>query len=161
LRGVAASSVEALVVGAGPSGLFAALELARHGVTARVVEREPQPHHQARATALQPASLEILATAGVLDSVLVSSVHVKCVRMFDPDLRIVRDMPFAGIGTPWEFQCSLPQWRTEQILTERFVELGGLSSMAWLSQLRRSARTECSSHWSSATGRTKWSTRSG
>ena len=35
-----------LVIGAGPAGLFAALELARHGVRARVVERAPQPHRQ-------------------------------------------------------------------------------------------------------------------
>ena len=56
-----------LVIGAGPAGLFAALELARRGVRARVVERAPQPHRQARATALQPATLEILQQAGCLD----------------------------------------------------------------------------------------------
>ncbi|HXW86680.1 MAG TPA: FAD-dependent monooxygenase [Streptosporangiaceae bacterium] len=33
------------IIGAGLSGLFAAVELARHGVRARVIEREPRPHH--------------------------------------------------------------------------------------------------------------------
>jgi len=37
-----------LVVGAGPSGLFAACELARHGVLVRVVERDPVAHRQVR-----------------------------------------------------------------------------------------------------------------
>jgi sulfide:quinone oxidoreductase len=55
---VSAAGAEVLVIGAGPSGLFAAVELARHGVRARLAEREPQPHHQARATAMQPATLE-------------------------------------------------------------------------------------------------------
>ena len=34
-------------------------------------------------------------------------------------------LAFAGAGCQWEFQCSLPQWRTEQILADRVVELGG------------------------------------
>jgi 2-polyprenyl-6-methoxyphenol hydroxylase-like FAD-dependent oxidoreductase len=113
-----------LVVGAGPSGLFAAVELARHGVRARVVEGAPQPHHQARATALQPATLEILQQAGIADRVLEASEHLGFSRVFDPDLRCVAEMPFAGAGCRWEFQCSLPQWRTEQILAGRLAEHG-------------------------------------
>src|SRR6266851_946512 len=121
---------DVLVIGAGPAGLFAALELARHGVRARVVEREPRPHQQARATALQPGTLEILQQAGCLDRVLGASVHVGFARVFDADLRCLSELPFSvlassGAGCPWEFQCSLPQWRTEQILTERLTELGG------------------------------------
>ncbi len=105
-----------LVVGAGPSGLFSAVELARHGVTSRVVERQPRPHRQARATALQPATLEILYQAGLLDQVLASSVHLGFARVFDRKLSCVAELPFAGAGCRWEFQCCLPQWRTEQLL---------------------------------------------
>jgi 6-methylpretetramide 4-monooxygenase / 4-hydroxy-6-methylpretetramide 12a-monooxygenase len=114
-----------LVIGAGPAGLFAAVELARRGVRARVVERAPSPHRQARATALQPGTLEILQQAGCLDRVLEASVHVAFARVYDPGLSCVSELPFAGAGCPWEFQCSLPQWKTEQILTERLAELGG------------------------------------
>ena len=40
-------------------------------------------------------------------------------------VRQVGEMAFAGADCPWEFQCSLPQWRTEQILADRLAELGG------------------------------------
>ena len=120
-----AAEVPVLVIGAGPSGLFAAIELARHGVQARVIEREPLQPLEARATALQPGTLEILARAGVLDRVLDESVQLRYARVFDSTLNPVSESAFAGAGCPWEFQCSLPQWRTEQILAERLADLGG------------------------------------
>jgi 6-methylpretetramide 4-monooxygenase / 4-hydroxy-6-methylpretetramide 12a-monooxygenase len=116
--------VEVLVVGAGPSGLFAAVDLTRHGVPARVVEREREPHRQARATALQPGTLEILARVELLDDVLTSSTPLPFARVFDSELAQVTEMPFAGVGSRWEYQCSLPQWRTEQILDNRLAEAG-------------------------------------
>ena len=119
------ASIEVLIIGAGPSGLFAAVELARQGVRARVVEREPGPHMQARATAIQPGTLEILAQSGVVERVLAESVHLAFARLFDAQLRQVSELAFAGADCPWEFQCSLPQWRTEQILADRVEELGG------------------------------------
>lgn len=117
-------AIDVLVVGAGPSGLFSALELARHGVRARVVERDPQPHHQARATAIQPGTLELLARAGVADPMLAASEHLRFARLLDTDLEVISELDFAGTGCKWEFQCSLPQWRTEQILAARLSELG-------------------------------------
>ena len=115
--------IEVLVVGAGPSGLFAAVDLARHGVRARIVERRPHPHREARATALQPGTLEILARAEVLDEVIASSLHLPFARVFDAELAQVSEMRFAGAGCRWEYQCSLPQWRTEQILADRLSSL--------------------------------------
>jgi 6-methylpretetramide 4-monooxygenase / 4-hydroxy-6-methylpretetramide 12a-monooxygenase len=118
-----------LIIGAGPSGLFAAVELARHGIQARVIERERNPHRQARATALQPGTLEILAQAGVLDAVLAASMHLPYARLFDAELQPTAQTAFADAAAaarcPWAFQCSLPQWRTEQILTDRLTALGG------------------------------------
>jgi 6-methylpretetramide 4-monooxygenase / 4-hydroxy-6-methylpretetramide 12a-monooxygenase len=122
---VSDASAEVLVVGAGPSGLFAAAELARNGVKTRLVEREPQPHRQARATVVQPGTLEILARAGTLDPFLARSMHLDYARVFNDRLEAVGEIAFAGAGCPCEFQCSLPQYRTEEILTQRLIELGG------------------------------------
>jgi 2-polyprenyl-6-methoxyphenol hydroxylase-like FAD-dependent oxidoreductase len=61
----------------------------------------------------------------VVDRALASSTHLGFARVFDADLGLVGEIAFAGSGCPWEFQCSLPQWRTEEILAERLIELGG------------------------------------
>jgi FAD binding domain len=77
---------DVLIIGAGPSGLFAAAELARHGVGARLIEREVRPHREARATAIQPGTLEILETVGLLPPFLEAAEHVRCSRLYGPGL---------------------------------------------------------------------------
>jgi 6-methylpretetramide 4-monooxygenase / 4-hydroxy-6-methylpretetramide 12a-monooxygenase len=119
------AETDVLIIGAGPSGLFAAAELARHGVRARVVEREPRPHKEARATAVQPATMEILEQTGLAGQFLDASAHLGFSRVYDATLRCVSELPFAGVGCAFEFQCCLPQWHTERILTDRLAELGG------------------------------------
>ena len=114
-----------LIVGAGPAGLFAACELARHGIASRVVEQRPAPHRNARATAIQPAGLELLARAGVLAPFLERSVHVRRTRFVGPGFQEVGVSSFAGIGCAHEYQCSLPQWQTEATLLDHFHGLGG------------------------------------
>jgi 6-methylpretetramide 4-monooxygenase / 4-hydroxy-6-methylpretetramide 12a-monooxygenase len=116
---------DVLIVGAGPSGLFAAGELARHGVGVRLIEREMQPHRQARATAIQPGTLEILASVGLLPPFLEAAEQVRRTRLYGPDLSELRTMTFEGIDCRCEFQCSLPQYETERILEAHFASLGG------------------------------------
>ena len=77
---------DVLIIGAGPSGLFAAAELARHGVKARLVERDLQPHREARATAIQPGTLEILESVGLLAPFVEAAEHVRCSRMYGPGM---------------------------------------------------------------------------
>ena len=111
-------------------GLLAACELARYGVVPRIVERRLAPHRQARATAIQPAGLELLARAGVLAPFLERSVRVRRTRFYARGFVPLATSTFSGIGCAHEYQCSLPQWQTEAILTEHlngfgvFVERG-------------------------------------
>ena len=123
--GDAASAQQVLIVGAGPAGLFAATELARHGVGTRLVERNAAPHSETRATAIQPAVLEVLGRAGVLDRFLEAGMPVRGVRFYGPDLAEIAVGSFAGIGCAHEHQCSLPQWQTERLLAAHLEELGG------------------------------------
>ncbi len=121
-RSTAHSTV--VIVGAGPAGLFAACELLRHGVRPRVVERRLEPHHEARGTALQPATLDIIDRAGLIEPFLRAGVPIRQVRLLGPDLQPIASTKFAGIGCKYEFQCSLPQWRTETILREHLRSRG-------------------------------------
>jgi 2-polyprenyl-6-methoxyphenol hydroxylase-like FAD-dependent oxidoreductase len=113
-----------LIVGAGPAGLFAACELLRHGVTPRVVERRLAPHDEARGTALQPAVMEILNRGGLIEPFLRASVRIRHIQLLGPGLREIVSEHFADAGCAYEFQCSLPQWRTEAILREHLASLG-------------------------------------
>jgi 2-polyprenyl-6-methoxyphenol hydroxylase-like FAD-dependent oxidoreductase len=117
---------QVLIIGAGPSGLFAAAELARHGLGVRLVEREVRPHHQARATSIQPGTLEILNSVGLLPPFLEAAEHVRAYRLYGPHLSELRAVTFAGLDCCCEFLCSLPQYETERILEARLASLGGV-----------------------------------
>lgn len=119
-----------LIVGAGPAGLFAACELMRQGVKPRIVERREAPHREARGTALQPATLEILHRAGLLERFLERGVRIRTIQALghggadDQPFRLIAESSLDDIGCAWNFQCSLPQYATEDILRARLAELG-------------------------------------
>jgi 6-methylpretetramide 4-monooxygenase / 4-hydroxy-6-methylpretetramide 12a-monooxygenase len=116
---------EVLIVGAGPSGLFAAAELIRNGVDVRLVEQNVRPHRQARATTIQAGTLEILDSVGLLPSFVESAEHVRRARIYDSDMSVLRDATFEGIDCRCAFECVLPQYETERILERYLVSLGG------------------------------------
>src|SRR5687767_9756394 len=58
-------SVQLLVVGAGPVGLFAALTAARLGIRVRVIDQVWRGYAPGHATLLHASSLELLEEAGV------------------------------------------------------------------------------------------------
>jgi len=113
-----------LIVGTGPAGLFAACELVRHGVKPRVVERRAAPHHEARGTALQPATLDMIDRGGLIEPFLRVGVRIRQVHLLGPGLQEISSTKFAGVGCKYEFQCSLPQWQTETILRDHLQSLG-------------------------------------
>ena len=117
---------DVLIIGAGPSGLFAAAELARHGVEARLIEREVRPHREARATAIQPGTLEILDSVGLLPPFLDAAEHVRCSRLYGPDMAELGATSYERLDCRCKFQCSLPQYETQRILEAHLASLGGV-----------------------------------
>jgi 2-polyprenyl-6-methoxyphenol hydroxylase-like FAD-dependent oxidoreductase len=116
---------QVLIIGGGPSGLFAACELARHGIASRLIERDLRPHRQARGTSLQPATLEMLDRAGILEPFLQAGVAVRQSLVLGPDHQPLSRGRMDQVDAAWPFQCCLPQWRTEALLTARLEEWGG------------------------------------
>jgi 2-polyprenyl-6-methoxyphenol hydroxylase-like FAD-dependent oxidoreductase len=72
----ALSEIPVLVVGAGPAGLAAAIELARHDVPVVLVERRTVLSSHPRATVLSLRSMELMRTWGVEAGVRARSVDV-------------------------------------------------------------------------------------
>ncbi|XTZ16476.1 FAD-dependent oxidoreductase [Micromonospora echinospora] len=117
------SPLDVLVVGAGPTGLTLACDLARRGVAVRIVDRAPEFPRGSRGKGLSPRSLEVFDDLAVVDRVLASgATHVphrkyrgaEVVDEIDPEAGRV---PTPDI--PYPVGLMIPQWRVEQILRER------------------------------------------
>jgi 2-polyprenyl-6-methoxyphenol hydroxylase-like FAD-dependent oxidoreductase len=113
----AASDV--VIVGAGPTGLLLAGDLAAAGVRTTVLERRGAESNLTRAFALHARTLELLDARGIADAVIATGTVLKRLRLFD---RVDVDLS----RLPSKFACLLitPQYNTERVLTERAHALG-------------------------------------
>jgi putative polyketide hydroxylase len=71
------SYVPVLVVGAGPAGLAAAIELGRHGVETLVVDRRLKRSSLPRATTVSTRTMELVRSWGLEEAVLAGGVDVE------------------------------------------------------------------------------------
>src|SRR5215470_17661852 len=133
--------VEVLVVGAGPTGLALAAELAAFGVRARLIDRGLDRVLESRALAIQPRTLEVLAGLGVTDELVAGGNRAVQLRVHVPGRVLTVPMFDFGLeDTAYPFLLFLSQAETERVLgeylaaagvpVERGVELAGLSNAA-------------------------------
>ncbi|MFE7752203.1 FAD-dependent monooxygenase [Streptomyces sp. NPDC057428] len=118
-----------LVVGAGPVGLVAAVELARRGVEVRLVDAATGPSHGSRGKGLQPRSLEVLDDLGVAGLILASGRSRLAIRKYrGREILGTSDVtpgaPEPTAATPYPRTMLIPQWRVEEVLRERLAGLG-------------------------------------
>jgi 2-polyprenyl-6-methoxyphenol hydroxylase-like FAD-dependent oxidoreductase len=117
-----------LVVGAGPTGLTLACDLARRGVAVRIVDRAQEFPGGSRGKGLSPRSLEVLDDLAVVDRVLASGTTHLPHRKYRGAEVIAEVDPEAGrVPTPdipYPTGLMIPQWRVEQILRERLADFG-------------------------------------
>lgn len=115
---------EALVVGAGPTGLFMAAELLRRGVACRVIDKAPAPSSTSKALALQSRTLEMFDQVGIIDEILEPGLKAETVNMHANGQRIIQ-MSMKELHGPYPFILCLPQNQTERILNHHLDCLGG------------------------------------
>jgi len=113
-----------LIVGAGPVGLTAAVELRRRGIDATVIDRLTEPARYAKAVGIQPRTLEVWDAMGIARSALdVSAPMLGQIVFVDgrEAMRIDLELPD---DVPYRFAC-IPQYATEDVLARALTDLGG------------------------------------
>ena len=133
------AGTDVLVVGAGPTGLTAAIELARRGIACRVIDKRDEPSTQAdKAIGIHCRTMEIWEDIGISRAAMDVGTWLTGQTVFVNGHKTHQiewnfpDLPYGHLG--------LPQFETERLLTnclachgvrvERAVELYGLDQDA-------------------------------
>jgi 2-polyprenyl-6-methoxyphenol hydroxylase-like FAD-dependent oxidoreductase len=121
-----------LIVGAGATGLAAAVELARRGVVARVIDKDSDPTPLSKAVGVSSHTLELLEPSGVAARLLEKGLRIRrvCVHFRGEPLGA---LDFDALPHRFDFLLSLPQSETEAVLVDAFRRLGG--EVRWRSRL--------------------------
>jgi 2-polyprenyl-6-methoxyphenol hydroxylase-like FAD-dependent oxidoreductase len=120
------TSVDVLVVGAGPTGLMLASALHAFGVRIRIVDRLIDRAHESRALVVHARSLEILRDLGVVEPLRRRgntstrvAIHLSATKRFF--------VPFDDIGpvdTEFPFILFISQVETERVLGDHLASAG-------------------------------------
>src|ERR1700681_4545450 len=116
-------AIDVLIVGAGPTGLTLACDLARRKVSFRIVDRALEYFAGSRGKGLQPRSLEVLDDLGVIDEILANGRFHFVFRGYD-GAKVIGDRdPHEGRhptpDVPYASTMLIPQFRVEEILRKR------------------------------------------
>src|SRR5581483_7824391 len=113
---------DVLVVGAGPTGLMLASELALAGAAVEVIERQVAPSGQSRGGGINSRTSEVLAMRGLLDAVIERSIPTESARGHFAGLPVPLDT------RPWRTRhpdgVLIPQDRLETVLEDHLRGLG-------------------------------------
>lgn len=121
-------AVDVLICGAGAAGLTLAIDLARRGITFRLIEKNQQPFPGSRGKGIQPRSQEVFEDLGILDRLTAVGGVYPTDRRYRDD-GSYRDVEFTQTNAPtpaepYQQPLMVPQFLTEQVMRERLLELG-------------------------------------
>jgi 2-polyprenyl-6-methoxyphenol hydroxylase-like FAD-dependent oxidoreductase/pimeloyl-ACP methyl ester carboxylesterase len=125
-----------IIVGAGPTGLTAALELSRFGVPVRIIDKQAAPATTSRAVGVQARTLELFELRGLADEMVRLGNPGPAASIYAGGKRVLR-LDFTRIDSRYHYSLFISQAETERILRtalerlgvriERGVELVGLA----------------------------------
>lgn len=121
-----------LIVGAGPSGLTAAIELARRGYRPRIVDRDEGPPTESRALAVNPRSLSVLEPSGATARLLSTGRRMHHVHFHTAEHEFLT-LQVSDLGGPYPFMLVLPQGEIEALLAQVLRGLG--IAVEWRTEL--------------------------
>ncbi|MEU8661976.1 FAD-dependent monooxygenase [Actinoplanes philippinensis] len=107
------------IIGAGPTGLLLAGDLARAGVPVTLFERRSETSNLTRAFGVHARTLETLDARGLADGIVAGGARVEHLRLFD---RIRLDL--TGLPSRHPYLLITPQYRVEAALEERALAAG-------------------------------------
>jgi 2-polyprenyl-6-methoxyphenol hydroxylase-like FAD-dependent oxidoreductase len=113
-----------LIVGAGPTGLALASELARLGTSAQIIDRQAAGANTSRACVVHARTLEVLAPLGVTTDLLAEGLKVPIFRVRDRDHPLIT-IDFCDIPSAYPFTLMCPQNRVERCLLNHLEKLDG------------------------------------
>lgn len=111
-----------LIVGAGPTGLMMACELARHGVPFRIIDKKSEPTKTTNAVWIQPRTLEIFEQIGIIHRFIQEGHPCRAIKFYSNGKQIA----FASldvIDSLYTYAIMAPQSLTERVLIDRLAEL--------------------------------------
>jgi 2-polyprenyl-6-methoxyphenol hydroxylase-like FAD-dependent oxidoreductase len=126
---------DVLIVGAGPTGLMLANQLARRGVRAIIIDRHSGPAQQTRAMAVQARTLEIYSKLGIAERALALGKRGTGFNMW-AEGKLKARIPLGDIGkglSPFPFVLMLGQDDNERLMGERLRQWG--VAVQWSTEL--------------------------
>jgi 2-polyprenyl-6-methoxyphenol hydroxylase-like FAD-dependent oxidoreductase len=119
--------IDVLIVGAGPTGLMLANQLARRGVRHLLIDRHAGPARETRALGVQARTLEIYQKLGIVGRALELGKPGRGANLWANGV-LKGHVPLGDAGreiTPYPYILILGQDDNERIMGERLTALGG------------------------------------
>ena len=118
-----AEQTDVLIVGAGPTGLIIATELARRGVSCRILEQRLERSRRSKALAVHARTLELLDLLGLADTFVQRGY---CSPGYDlaAGTKYPQRAHMHRLESRFPFVLILPQNETEALLEENLLALG-------------------------------------
>jgi 2-polyprenyl-6-methoxyphenol hydroxylase-like FAD-dependent oxidoreductase len=112
-----------LIVGAGPTGLAAAMSLARAHIPVRLIDRAREPSPYSRAIGIQARTLELLEQHRIAKPFLELGHRARVANLYSNGQRLAR-LDFDPLQTRYPYLLFLDQSETERLLTEHLTTFG-------------------------------------